>query len=110
VSAAVKLRPVDVECRYCGAPAGTRCARRDGTSHRSRAKRAAQASTIDALPALCECRNHMGAAKKLHKTREAAVMWAIRDAPRALSGMRFEPYACPTRDGWHIRTARETAK
>lgn len=108
MSPPMKLRPVDVDCRYCGAPAGTRCNRRDGTSHPSRAKRAAQASvSVDARPVPCECHNHVGGQKQLHRTREAAVMWAVIGAPRrGLAGMRFEPYECPTGTGWHIRTAK----
>lgn len=52
----------------------------------------------------CGCRNHLGRAKQLHRSRLAALTWATRAAKH---GMRLEPYRCPTTRGWHIRTARD---
>lgn len=53
----------------------------------------------------CRCRNHLGSPKQQHRSRAAAVQWAVRSS--RVRGMRLEPYRCPTSNRWHIRTARE---
>lgn len=58
-------------------------------------------------PSACRCTNHMGGPKMRHRSREAALLWALRQPARAgFAGMRLEPYQCPTSSCWHIRTAR----
>ncbi len=102
-------------CPTCGAAPGKACRRLGGPRggsprggfHKHRVKLATP-STPPTKPK-CECTNHLGHPKAQHKTRQAAITWALRSTrKRGLAGMRFEPYHCPTSDSWHIRTARDT--
>lgn len=50
----------------------------------------------------CGCRNHLGAKKQMHKTRDRALEAVLR---RHLRHGPHEIYPCPKKEGvWHIRS------
>jgi hypothetical protein len=107
----MSLDPLVSGCPVCWAKPGQPCRPCPGT-HRERLKAAealAHARRVLAEKAErspgCQCANHMGTPKQRHKTKAAALRWAV--SRTAVRGMRLEPYRCPTTPGvWHVRTAK----
>lgn len=53
-------------------------------------------------PKDCGCRNHLGAKKQMHKSRQRAIDMILR---RHLRYGPHEAYECPKKPGvWHIRS------